>query len=74
VELKGQPLTIDTGSGGQKQNPLVLSARQTLECLKSFAVEFGFTPSSRGRISIDRAAEPDEMEALLYEGLPDRCR
>jgi P27 family predicted phage terminase small subunit len=47
------------------QNPLVVMARQTLQQIRAFCTEFGMTPSSRGRIHLDKKEEESPEEAFL---------
>lgn len=44
--------------GTMKQSPYVVVARDAMEELRKFAIEFGMTPSSRSRVS---AADMDQM-------------
>jgi P27 family predicted phage terminase small subunit len=49
-----------------KRNPAVSIANDAAKLMKSFLVEFGLTPSSRGRLKIDAApGEEDPMDAYL---------
>ena len=60
--------TIDESGYGHikiQQNPLVVMARQTLQLIRSYCTEFGMTPSSRGRIQIDKPEEESPEEAFL---------
>ena len=60
--------TID-GAGNEhieaKANPLEVMARQTLQQIRSYCMEFGMTPSSRSRMTIVGKEEDDEFEGLL---------
>jgi P27 family predicted phage terminase small subunit len=54
--------------GETKVHPAVRDADALLKQLRAFAVEFGFTPSSRGRVDISLlAGKPDELEQFLAE-------
>ncbi len=46
-------------------NPLVTMARQTLQQIRAFCTEFGMTPSSRGRIQVDKPEEESPEDAFL---------
>lgn len=52
--------------GTLKQSPYVVVARDAMEELRKFAVEFGMTPSSRSKVT---AAETDQMSLadLLFQ-------
>jgi len=50
---------------GDKANPAVSIAREAAKIIKSVAVEFGLTPSSRSRISLPSDIADDPMERLL---------
>ena len=52
---------------GDKANPAAAIAREAAKIIKSVAVEFGFTPSSRGRIDIKPPSLDDEFEKMLIE-------
>jgi len=56
---------IKTKNGAIKSRPEVYIAKNALNFVKAFAVEFGLTPSSRGRISLPSELIDDEFEALL---------
>lgn len=47
-----------------KINPLLIAKRNTWQVLRFFCQEFGMTPSSRGRMSV-QGGEEDEMEKFL---------
>lgn len=47
------------------QHPLIVMARQTLQLIRSFCTEFGMTPSSRGRIQINKPEEKSAEESFL---------
>jgi len=64
IEVEG--LTIETMQGGLKAHPATAIRDKALEKMKSFAVEFGFTPASRSRVNgPDEKDEIDPMDALL---------
>ena len=59
-------LTVETIQGGIKAHPATVIRDKALEKMKSFAIEFGFTPASRSRVEVpDQAKEEDPMEAML---------
>jgi P27 family predicted phage terminase small subunit len=63
--IEEQGYVLATPSGYQQQSPYVTIANKALELVKTFAVEFGMTPSSRSRIK----TEPVEKEKTLAEVL-----
>lgn len=49
-----------------KRNPAVSMANDQLKLMKSYLVEFGLTPASRGRLKIEKPeGEADPMDAYL---------
>jgi P27 family predicted phage terminase small subunit len=49
-----------------KRNPAISIANDNLKLMKSFLVEFGLTPASRGRLKIEKPeGEADPMDAYL---------
>lgn len=59
-------LTVETLQGGLKAHPATAIRDKALEKMKSFAIEFGFTPASRCRVTVpEDEKEVDPMEALL---------
>jgi P27 family predicted phage terminase small subunit len=63
---KHNALLVDSANGGLKANPLVgISATAGLNLMR-YAVEFGFTPASRTRVSGSASGEePDQKFAGL---------
>jgi P27 family predicted phage terminase small subunit len=52
-----------------KRNPAVSIANDAAKLMKSFLIEFGLTPSSRGRLRIEAKPDGDDpMEAYLRAG------
>lgn len=49
-----------TASGYVQPSPFVAIARQSLTACRTFAAEFGLTPSSRGRMQVPEAAPASE--------------
>jgi len=47
---------------------LILRQRQTLQSIRAFSVEFGMTPSSRGRIQVGAGEKSDPMDEFLNKG------
>lgn len=52
---------------GSKRHPLLVAEDSVLKQLKAFAVELGFTPSSRGRIELPPLpdGETDELDEFV---------
>lgn len=63
--LKKDGLTFETPNGYVQQRPEVSIAQKSWQLAKAFATEFGLTPSSRSRLSIETAQDEDEWEGLL---------
>jgi P27 family predicted phage terminase small subunit len=60
-QLREEGLTVE-GREGPKKNPLAQIFRDNSMAYKSFAEQFGMTPSARTRLQID--LQPDEGEQL----------
>lgn len=64
--LEAEGFTAETARGGIRAHPAIAIRDKTLEKMKSFAVEFGFTPASRARVRApEKVVDDDPMEALL---------
>lgn len=64
VQMNG--LTTETAAGGLKANPAVAIGRAARAQMYRLLVEFGCTPSSRGRISVAKAEAPkNELTEFL---------
>jgi P27 family predicted phage terminase small subunit len=48
-----------------KANPLIVQQRHALQTLRFWSLEFGLTPSSRGRMNIPGLKEDDPQESFL---------
>jgi P27 family predicted phage terminase small subunit len=53
--------------------PQVQIAHKSLQQIRLFCVEFGFTPSSRGRISVPGAQDSDDGMDALLSGVTKKC-
>lgn len=62
---KDPQMTIKTSFGNVMQNPLLGVINTSLLLMHKFLVEFGMTPSSRGRLSV----VPPQQRSLLAEYL-----
>ena len=69
VVVREGPLYL-TANGRLRERPEVDMARKYSQFVRAFAVEFGLTPSSRNRLSIDEppADEDGEFERWLRGG------
>lgn len=52
-----------------QQLPQVAIAQKYLKLCKDFMVEFGLTPSSRGRMQLPGESDEDEMESLFRKAV-----
>ncbi len=68
-DIRVNGLTSSNARHGTKPNPSIAIAREAAKIYKSFAVEFGLTPSSRVRISVpDQFDDEEEWQKMLNEG------
>ena len=58
-QLKKEKLTIETTNGNIIQNPLVGIVNQSREHMRKFLTEFGLSPASRAKVSVNK---PDKKE------------
>lgn len=65
--LQRHGLTYVTPSGQIKPRPEVTMANNALKLMKAFLIEFGLTPASRSRLSIDKPEAEDPFAAFLRE-------
>ncbi len=62
-------LTLSDASGKITLHPAARHAEQLSKQIRALAVEFGFTPSSRGRIELPSpSAECDDFDNFLADG------
>ncbi|MDD5013736.1 MAG: phage terminase small subunit P27 family [Atribacterota bacterium] len=64
-EINKKGLTVSNVRHGEKSIPQIAIAREAAKIIKTIAVEFGLTPSSRGRINVPKEEADDPMEKLL---------
>jgi phage terminase small subunit len=50
------------------KSPFLTIADQALETMRKLLVEFGLTPSSRGRIKVPDTEAGDEFDAFMEAG------
>ena len=66
IAANGGLTTIDCGKSGLRRHPAVGTALDAIRTIKSFAAEFGFTPSSRARVKAP-GGPADPFEELMRE-------
>jgi P27 family predicted phage terminase small subunit len=62
-------LLTKTKAGNTVQNPYLSIANKQLELMNRFLTEFGMTPSSRSRVSVEVPKEKDPFDAFLSENV-----
>lgn len=65
---KDGELTVD-GRDGKKKNPLVQVFRDQATLFKTFAAEFGMTPSARARLQLPEEAEQLTLAEALFRAV-----
>ena len=65
LKLQEEGMVIKAPSGYPVQSPHLSILNKALSDMKSYLVEFGMTPSSRTRISVDKEKKEDEFSKLL---------
>ena len=63
--LNSEGTILVAASGYKQQHPAVSFKKQAMEQIKKFSAEFGLTPSSRSRISVD--IKPDDLSGETEE-------
>lgn len=63
LDKEGQVVRFRTGY--KAQSPYVNIAEKYLKLMKDFMIQFGLTPSARGRMSLPSESEEDPLEELL---------
>ncbi len=63
--LSREGLIFETASGYLAPRPEVAIAQKSMQIMKGFATEFGFTPSSRSRISVPEQKQGDPFADFL---------
>lgn len=72
MELHGDSLTVE-GRDGPKKNPLVQVLRDQSAAFKSYATEFGMTPSARARLQLPEEAEQLSLAELLFQAVSEEA-
>ena len=74
IELRETGFTVE-GRDGPKKHPLAQVFRDQAQLFKSFAVEFGMTPSARARLQLPEEAEQlsliDELMGMANKRLAE---
>ena len=66
-----QDLVIKTMNGNYVQNPWIQIANRAQEQMAKLAVEFGMSPSSRSRVTVEIDDREVSLAELLFEGAND---
>ncbi|MFA5558762.1 MAG: phage terminase small subunit P27 family [Methanofastidiosum sp.] len=67
-EISKEGLVTTNIRKGNKANPQLAIAREAAKIIKAIAIEFGLTPSSRGRISLPNEVNEDPLEEMFRRG------
>lgn len=67
-ELRAEGLTVE-GKDGLKKNPLAQIFKDNSLAFKSFATEFGMTPSARVRLKLPEEAEQLSLAEQLFQAV-----
>lgn len=65
---EGGELTVE-GREGPKKHPLMQVLRDNSQMFKSYAVEFGMTPSARARLTLPADAEQLSLADMLFDAI-----
>lgn len=68
MELHTDDLTVE-GRDGPKKNPLVQVLRDQSAAFKTYATEFGMTPSARARLQMPEEAEQMSLAEMLFQAV-----
>lgn len=63
IAIEGFTVTDDRGT--VRKHPVVQVLRDSMAMYRTFAVEFGLTPSSRSRLAVPGGGEEDPFDAYL---------
>jgi P27 family predicted phage terminase small subunit len=69
--VREQGMVFNSPNGWPVQNPYLSIANQAAKEIHRWLVEFGMTPASRSRVSVERKDEKDPYEDLLSIWGPD---
>ena len=72
---KHGPIVKSPDKGFPMKSPYLTIADQSMEAMRKFLVEFGLTPSSRSRVRLPAACDPDDpLERLLESNRRRACK
>lgn len=71
VELRTDGNLTVEGRDGPKKNPLVQVLRDNSLAFKSYATEFGMTPSARARLQLPEEAEQLSLAEMLFQAVSE---
>lgn len=63
-EIRKHGLLVKAPNGYPMQSPLLAVANKAMKQMKEFLIEFGMTPSSRSKVTVDKD-EKDEFDEFL---------
>lgn len=63
--IRKHGMLVKSPNGYPMQSPYLAIANKAVEQMKGFLTEFGMTPSSRSRLSINDKGQEDEFDRLL---------
>lgn len=69
-EVREEGLTVPTREG-EKKNPKATVFRENSLAFKSYAAEFGMTPSARARLQLPDEAEQLSLADILFQAVND---
>lgn len=72
MELHDDSLTVE-GRDGPKKNPLVQVLRDQSAAFKTYATEFGMTPSARARLQLPEEAEQLSLAEMLFAAVNEEA-
>lgn len=65
-QVREEGMVLVSATGYAYPHPAQKIRERAMAQMLKFAAEFGMTPSSRSRIKMPQADEPDELERLLF--------
>lgn len=68
-ELRAEGSLTVEGREGPKKHPLLQALRDNSQMFKSYAVEFGMTPSARERLHLPEDAEQLSLADMLFQAV-----
>jgi len=68
-QLQAEGLTVETPKEGVKKNPLAQIFKDNSLAFKSYAAEFGLTPSARTRLKMAPEAEQLSLAEQLFQAV-----